>query len=144
MRYLTIVAAAASALALAAMGAAATPPSTAAFTACLKKHRVTLGKTTDQAKLRAAFLACRSSAPAGAAVGGPRTLTPAQRAAFKKYTDCMAKHGVKLTFMLTPGQRPPRGARRAPRSAKFLAAEKACAALRPRFAGAPGGRRVVG
>jgi len=153
MRYLTIVAAAASALALVATAAAATPPSTAAFTACLKKHGVTLGKTTDQAKISAAFVACRSSAPTGGAVGRPRALTPAQQAAFKKYTDCMAKHGVKLTFRpaFASGQRPapasgqqPSGARQIPRSAKFRAAEKACASVRPKLAGQPGDNESPG
>ena len=66
------------------------------------------------------------------------------RTAFKKYTNCLAKHGVKLvSFRAAPGQRPS-GTRQVPKSAKLQAAEKACAALRPKFAGPPGRRRVVG
>jgi hypothetical protein len=124
---------------------AAGPPSTAgngAFTACLKAHGVILGKTTDQTKIGAAFRACRASAPGGGFAGRFK-LTAAQRAAFQKYTACLAKHGVKIDFRFrrppggaagTGANRPPNGQRR-PVSAKVRAAQKACASLRPAFPG---------
>jgi hypothetical protein len=106
----------------------ANPPSSSAFTTCLKNHGVVLGKTTDQKKISAAFKACRASNP-----GGTRPqLTAAQRAAFQKYAACLARHGVKL-------QRPTgqRASTRPNPTAKQLAAEKACASLRPKFGPRP-------
>jgi len=145
MRVAALVAAGLTSLSLAAVASAASPPKAPpanAFQTCLKKHGVTLGKTTDQKKIRTAFVACRAVAPGGA---GQRALTPAQRAAVAKYTACLAKHGVKLTF--TVGQRPTAGQRPVvrpakPASAKLKAAQKACAALRPRLPGGPPGVRA--
>ena len=136
MRASTLLATALAALALAAVGSAASPPKAPAgnaFQSCLKKHGVTLGKTTDQKTIRAAFVACRSSAPGAPPSGRPRTLSPAAQAAFEKYTTCLSKHGVKISFK--PGQRPSRPPNRT--SAKVRAAQKACASLRPRFRGGP-------
>ena len=124
MRIALVAAALAAVLAPAAWSAS--PPSNAAFTSCLAKHGVVLGKTTNQRKIKAAFIACRSSAPAGSR---PQ-LTAAQRAAFQKYTACLAKHGVKLPARRF-GQRPT-GTRPKP-TAKLLAAQKACSSLRPKF-----------
>jgi hypothetical protein len=136
MRGLVVTLALGAVLVPAAWGA--NPPANTAFTACLKKHGVTLGKTTDQKKLRAAFVACRAVAPAGA--GTRPQLSKAQRAAFAKYRTCLAQHGVKLAAFApgrrgTQPQRPPA----TKVSAKVKAAQKACASLRPKFAGRPPG-----
>src|SRR5438105_1688154 len=126
--FAALILAASAALAPVALGA--TPkPSLAAYQACLKSHGVTFGgtgKTASAAKLQAAFKACASLAPAGlrpGASGARPQLTAAQRAAFKKYQTCMSKHGV--TFK--PGTGPNVA------SAKYKAASKACASLRPKL-----------
>jgi hypothetical protein len=140
---------AAAAVAGAAWGAS--PPSTAtgsgAFQACLKAHGVTLGKTTDQTKIRQAFVACRSSNPNGGGFGQRRQLTAAQRTELTKYFTCLSKHGVKIRFGFRPGQRPngqgatgqrPTRPRTIPKN--VLAAQKACASVRPAFMRAFGQR----
>src|SRR5438309_10667503 len=124
MKTWTIVAVAALACAAAATAATSPKPSLTAYRTCLKKHGVSFSssaKKPSAAKLRTAFKACASLAPAAtstAAAGGFR-----QSAAFKKYAACLSKHGVKVT----PGKRPS--------GANFAAAQKACASLRP--AGGP-------
>ena len=131
--FAALIVAAAAALAPVAFGA--TPkPSLAAYQACLKTHGVTFGgtgKTVSAAKMQAAFKACATLAPAGVRAGGTPGqrphLTAAQRAAFKKYQTCMTKHGV--TFK--------RGTRPNVASAKYKAASKACASLRPKLPGRP-------
>ena len=119
---------------VAGTAAAATPPKQpaglAAYRACLKQHGVTFGAgAPSSAKTRAAFAACRSKLPAGAAAGGGGASRTLDSAAFKKYAACMSKHGV--TFKV--GTRPDFT------SAKFKAANKACASLRPKL---PAGARV--
>ena len=123
--FAALIVAAAAALAPVAFGA--TPkPSLAAYQACLKTHGVTFGgtgKTVSAAKMQAAFKACATLAPPGLRAGGTPgqrpQLTAAQRAAFK--------HGV--TFK--------RGTRPNVASAKYKAASKACAALRPKLPSRP-------
>jgi hypothetical protein len=111
---------------------AATPTPVAKYQACLKAHGVVFGsaKQPTAAKMRAAFKACASLAPAGAApAGGPagsgRPMTAAQRAAFAKYAACMKKNGVTLSRTARPNTA----------SAKVQAAQKACASLRPQRPG---------
>jgi hypothetical protein len=122
---------------LAAPATAATPePKTlAAYQACLKAHGVTFGGTgarPSAAKMKAAFKACASQAPAGLSTNGGAPLngrpnrpplTAAQRAAFAKYQACLGKYGI--TF------KP--GVRQNTNSAAFKAADKACASLRPKL-----------
>jgi len=139
----TLVAGVALALATGAAWGASPPSNTtgsAGFQACLKAHGVTLGKTTDQKKIRAAFVACRGSNPSGGGFA-QRRLTAAQRAALTKYTTCLTKHGVKIRFGFRPnGQRPPNAPAAGQRPTrprtippKVLAAQKACASVRPSF-----------
>jgi hypothetical protein len=148
MRTLVIVcvAAFATGAAAGAASAAKTPPKTSqdAYRACLAKHGVTFGgpgKRPSQAQIQTAFRACRSLAPAGGGRGGFPQPTAAQRQAFQKYAACLSKHGVKLAarpFRRRAGTPPPnRTFRRRPVSAKFKAAQKACASLRPAFPGRP-------
>ncbi len=120
------------------------PKTPAAYRACLAKHGAGFfgtGKRPTAAqlkKLQPALKACAAQRPTGGggSFGGPggRPFTAANGAAFKKYTDCLKKHGV--TF--TPGQRP-RGGTPPARSAKFKAANAACASLRPKRPAAPAG-----
>ncbi len=133
LRLTALVVATLSACALAAASAAATPPSPqqalAAYRACLKQHGVSFlgggGKRPTAAelkKLQPALKACRSKLRAGftGRPGGPGGFR--NNPAFQKYTACLRQHG--LTF--TPGTRPDRT------SAKYKAAAKACASLRPK------------
>jgi hypothetical protein len=73
-----------------------------------------------------AFTACRSKLPAG--TGGFRpgggAGGGAANPAFAKYTQCLAKHGVKFGTASASG-------------AAFAKASKACAKLRPAVGGAP-------
>jgi hypothetical protein len=148
MRRLVIVsvvvlAAGAAAAATTALAATSPPKSPRdAYRACLAKHGVTFGgsKQPSQAKIQATFKACRSLAPAGGGGAGPTNFRPtaAQRKAFQKYAACMKKHGVTFAFPGRPnGSRPVRRTQRPPQSAKFKAAQKACASLRPAFPGRP-------
>ena len=120
------------AVVVAASAAATTPPKTLAeYQACLKSHGVTFGgaKRPSAATMTAAFKACASLAPQGAAAPGrPPNGALRNTAAFKKYAACMTKHGV--TFSRT--SRPNRS------SAMFRAAQKACASLRPKRPAANG------
>lgn len=87
------------------------------YAACLSKHGVAFRRGTRPAaaKLTAARKACASLAPKGGfRFGG----SPA----FRRYTQCLAKHGVTFTF----------AARANRSSARFKAAAKACAPLRPK------------
>jgi hypothetical protein len=101
--------------------ATAPPKSMAKYQACLKSHGFTFGKTTSAAKTKAAFTACAKYAPTGSTPGGNGAAFR-NSAAFKKFTACMTKHGVKFT----PGKRPDRT------SAAYKAAQKACGSLLPK------------
>jgi hypothetical protein len=134
---LVLVAASVGVSASSSLAATPSPPKTlAAYQACLKKHGVRFGggSQPSQTKVRAAFRACASLAPKGAAAGRPPNgfrgrLTKAQRAAFQKYSTCLAKHGVTLA----------RGSRPVFSSAKAKAAQKACASLLPKLGPPPKG-----
>jgi hypothetical protein len=99
------------------------PSTTAKYQACLKAHGVTFGtgKQPSAAKTKAAFKACASLAPKGSA-GGFANRPARNSAAFKKFTACMSKHGIKFTGTSRPQRT----------SAKFQAARKACGSLLPK------------
>jgi hypothetical protein len=130
----------------------------AAYTSCLRQHGVTLpnfggprnggtppanppsgapprngggrggffgNQTPAQSKaFQAAQTACASLRPQGGGFFGGRGGGQFNSQAFAAYRNCLTLHGVKLQ-QFRPGTRP------AAPTAKLLAAQKACAALRP-------------